>query len=393
MEQYLCNSTEHKFWLSYICTNGSDVQGYECYNTDYIQNPRANIIRKGLGVWLTLVGVFGGLGNLYTLISIPFAAKRNKFGLNANYRNNTVFVLHLCFVDFCCCVFYVLPHGIIHLEEGWPFPPLFGCAFIVFMGNTTVVADMLALAFVALARGLTTIFPHQWGVICNGKRNLGLIFSCIWILSAITNIPHAFKRGGVELGWDCSVGGCGYRTTCMTYGNDTLPRLVDDPEIICDSIFYGNGSALYLYTWVLYSISIVIIIGSYLAIFWKIEKTKENVDKMMTCGSLDRQPSSCASLAATERKMTYTVLILILLNMVCWLPYQLFNLVYIEGVVKFGPSFERYYYDLFVGLYFTQYALNFFVYVVNSGQYRKSFSYFFIQNKHETLESISKIWE
>ena len=80
MEEYYCNGTEHKFWLSYICTNGSDTTGYECYNTYYTQHQLGYIIRKGLGIWLILVGVIGGFGNLYTLISIPFAANRNKFG-------------------------------------------------------------------------------------------------------------------------------------------------------------------------------------------------------------------------------------------------------------------------------------------------------------------------
>ena len=76
MSKYQCNGTENKFWLSYICTNGSDTTGFECYNDYYTQSKTAYVIRKGLGVWLVLIGILGAFGNFYTLLSIPFASKK-----------------------------------------------------------------------------------------------------------------------------------------------------------------------------------------------------------------------------------------------------------------------------------------------------------------------------
>ena len=82
MDEYTsCNGTENKYWLSHICTNGSDTTNYECYNKYYLEESMPYVIRKGLGIWLILVGIIGGIGNLYTLISIPFAAKRRPFSV------------------------------------------------------------------------------------------------------------------------------------------------------------------------------------------------------------------------------------------------------------------------------------------------------------------------
>ena len=89
-----------------------------------------------------------------------------------------------------------------------------------------------------------------------------------------------------------------------------------------------------------------------------------------------------------ERKMTHTILILILLNMICWIPYQLANIVIFEVL---EGKYEKWHYDIVVGLYFTQYGLNFFVYVLRSEQYRKSFSYCWRKTRQDVSDSFSRI--
>ena len=391
MNQYTsCNGTENKFWLSHICTNGSDITNYECYNKYYFESPTPYVIRKGLGVWLILVGIIGGLGNLYTLISIPFAASRNKFGLNRNFRNNTLFILHLCFIDLCCCLTYIFPQGIIHVSGKWPFPPVLECTFIVFMGNTTVLADMLAMASVALTRALSTIIPHKWKRICERKLVLPILFVSVWMLSGITNIPYFIKAYGTEVGWDCTYGQCGFRSTCLAYNNESVPRFIDNPEEKCNSSFYGNTKVLYLYTWILYGISLVIIVLSYVVIFCKIHYSKKSIDNTKTIRRKANRKKSVTDLSTREKKMTITILILILLNLTCWIPYQLFNVIIFEVV---GEDFEKFYYDFVIGLYFTQFSLNFFVYVLRSEQYRNSFVYCWTKKKQEMFDSLSRAWD
>jgi hypothetical protein len=258
------------------------------------------------------------------------------------------------------------------------------------MGNTTVLADMLALSLVALTRCLSTVIPHQWKKICDAKPALALMFLSVWILSGITNIPFAIKSYGMELGWDCEVSQCGFRETCMIYANETVPRFIDDPEQTCDSEFYGKKMVLYLYTWILYGLCITTIILSYLGIFCKIHYSKKSLGKTKTCRRREQRKKSVTDLATREKKMTQTILILILLNMGCWIPYQLFNIIIFEVL---NGKYERYSYDIVAGLYFTQFSLNFFVYVLRSEQYRKSFVYCWVKKKQEMLDSFSRIWD
>ena len=58
-----------------------------------------DIIRKILGIWLILIGTVGFLGNLATLITIPYSAKQKRHGLDRNFNTTTIFILHLSCVD------------------------------------------------------------------------------------------------------------------------------------------------------------------------------------------------------------------------------------------------------------------------------------------------------
>ena len=369
MSKLSCNTTYEKFWLSYQCTNGSDTAEFECYNDYYTENQAAYLFRTGLGVWLIIVGVLGTLGNLVTLVILPFSAKRKKFGLEQNFQTNTIYLLHMCFIDLCNCMLYIFPHGIIHVTGKWPFPP-FGCSFVVFIGTLTVSADAIALALIALTRSLHVYFPQRWRSICDRKRYISFIFLSVWVLSGIQNIPFAFKSYGMEFGWDCDVGGCGYRQTCMIYGNDTLPRLILDQGYVCDSPFYANTTFLYSYSLTIYIASMVLIVISYVSLIHKANVSKHN---LQSCENDERM---IATLNDRERRMTWTILILILLNLLCWLPYQLSNVYIFATRSEHIKSSEQFYFDIFTAIFFTQYSLNFFVYIVRCDQYRKAFLYF-----------------
>ena len=369
MNKIYCDTIYDKFWLSYLCTNGSDTKELECYNDYYTENKQAYVFRTGLGIWFITVGILGSFGNFYTLLSIPHSARKKKFGLDKNFRTNTIFILNLCFIDLCNCMLYIFPHGIVHLTGEWPFPP-FGCSFVVLMGMLTVSGDAIALAFVALTRSLNTHFPKKWSIICERKRNISLMFLSIWLISGIQIIPFAFKSYGMEFGWDCDVGGCGYRQTCMIYENETVPRSIRDPEYLCDSPFYSNITFVYSYSLTIYIISMILIGASYFSLLYKAHLSRKNLQQ---CENDERLT---AALDKRERHMTWTILILILLNLLCWLPYQLSNIYIFVTRSEHSKTSENFYFDVFIGIFFTQYSLNFFVYIVRSDQYQKAFLYF-----------------
>ena len=90
--QYNCNNTEDIYWLSQLCTNGSDTAPYDCVKS---YGQLTDLLRKAAGVWFVIVGIVGVLGNLGTLIAIPYAAKLKRHKLDKNFNNTTVFILNL----------------------------------------------------------------------------------------------------------------------------------------------------------------------------------------------------------------------------------------------------------------------------------------------------------
>ena len=118
-----CNTTGEIYLLSLLCTNGSDLSKYDCVKS---YTPATDIIRTASGIWLTLVGILGIFGNLATLTTIPYAAKRRRYGLHNNYFTTTFYILHLAFMDLLHCLLIVLPLGILYSSNSSPFGQ-YGC--------------------------------------------------------------------------------------------------------------------------------------------------------------------------------------------------------------------------------------------------------------------------
>ena len=111
-------------------------------------------------------------------------------------------------------------------------------------------------------------------------------------------------------------------------------------------------------------------LSSYFSLLYKAHISRKNLQQ---CENDERLT---AALDKRERHMTWTILILISLNLLCWLPYQLSNIYIFVTRSEHTKSSENYYFDVFIGIFFTQYSLNFFVYIVRSDQYQKAFLYF-----------------
>ena len=83
--EIVCNETvppycrSHDFkaihLLSKLCVNGSNSNGcYDCFDKSFETCP----YRKSLGVWAIIMMFVGVLGNLLTLLAIPYAAKNRR---------------------------------------------------------------------------------------------------------------------------------------------------------------------------------------------------------------------------------------------------------------------------------------------------------------------------
>ena len=142
-------------------------------------------VRQIAGTWLIMVGTVGIFGNITTLLTIPYAAYRKRHGLDKNYYTTTLFILHFSFIDLLHCILMVVPQGVLYSSESSPLG-IYGCKFIIYGGVVTLVADMLAIAIVALSRCLDMVMQQKWATFCDNKRNIfALLLPNIWRLYPI----------------------------------------------------------------------------------------------------------------------------------------------------------------------------------------------------------------
>lgn len=362
MKRYSCNNTAEIYLLNKFCTDGSNSSHHECFK---FYNPMTEVFRQMSGVWLILIGTIGIFGNLATITTIPYSAKRKRHGLDRNYNTTTIFILNFAFSDLLHCLFLTLPVGITSLFYSSPFGR-YGCTIIIYGAMATFVAGMLSMALVALSRCLDMIMNQRWARFCDKKRNILLVLLLVWVPSLLTILMLLILQShGIEPGWQCESGGCGFIRSCDLYDNTDLLIDVGDNFRKCN-----DGTEVwrltYFSTICVPTFAMVIIVISYLLIWYKVhQSTKYFVDTQENAKRLNRR----------DMKMTRTMLILIVLNFTFWLPYGTIFVIYGDFTNKHIPrTAEEYiFFAILIDVFEVQYAINFFVYVARSKQYRDAF--------------------
>ena len=389
MKDFVCNSTEDIYWLSQICINGSNTNNYECVK---FYNTTISVIRKGIGVWFLLVAVLGTLGNLMTLIAIPQAARYKRHNLDKHFNTSTIFILHLAFIDLSHCVLFIWPQVVFNLFDSSPFGS-WGCKIIDISGITTIGADMLALALIAVSRCIGMTWQLKWNQFCDRKRNIFLLmFVVCWVPNIFCPVVlYYIKTNGFEPGWNCEYGGCSFIQHCqieevpqMQYRLHVHENLQNQFDIICN---FNALNLVYIYTVGVPVAAILIIIVSYLCIWNRVHDSSKNFKD---------SDHNTAALHHREMKMSLTILILIVLTFVLWLPLSLAHLFIFDFHTRFSASSGTEYtcFVILFSIFESRFAVNFFFYAARSEHYRNSFLDTFklfsfpIRNQHQiTLES------
>ena len=148
MQNYSCNNTHDIHELGHLCFDSSIASQYECVKKLTIE---VELIRIGSGIWRIVVAVIGIIGNLTTLITVPYAARRKRHGLDKNFYNSTIFILNWSFVNLCHCIIWGIPKCVSLLSKS----PQFGeiaCNAVVLLSSATNIADLSAFTFIAVTR-------------------------------------------------------------------------------------------------------------------------------------------------------------------------------------------------------------------------------------------------
>ena len=377
-----CSTSEQIYILNELCTNGSDSTMLECYKN---HGPMTDVGRLLTGIWHIVIGLIGIFGNVTTLIALPIAAKKKRHGIDRDYNTTTVFLLHLSFVDLLHCFFMAIPRGIMYLMNSSPFG-IYGCQTIMYAGLSVFVADMLALALVALSRCLDIVLTIKWTYFCSRKRNIFVLFLLCWTIGLMV-IPLAltFHSYGIEMGWNCETGGCGFIRNCKKLENSNQLSKYTENTGQC-SVPMEIWRKIYIVIFFVPAISLLTIIISYSIISYKVHESKRNfTNESQTFNILKKR----------QIKMTCTTLILILLHGLFWL--MAFCAIAISYDKRLSDSWkpmnaEEYVaYTVFINIHEIQYALNFFVYIYRSPQYRSAFLDIFNDFAYPPLDNSIKM--
>ena len=195
-----------------------------------------------------------------------------------------------------------------------------------------------------------------------------MLFTICWIIGLmVIPVMLTIHSHGIEMAWNCETGGCGFIRNCKKLeASINIGKYVENTGKC--SVPMEIWRKVYIVIFVVPVTALLVIICSYLIIFVKVCQSKQSFsDEKRTFNILKKR----------QLKMIRTTLILILLNVLFWI--MAFVIIAVRYDKKLSDSWkpmntkEYIAYSIFVNVFEMQYALNFFVYIYRSPQYRSAF--------------------
>ena len=129
LEYLSCNTIEHQQILHKVCLNmtARKLFDIDCVpNMDRLGVSDANRklfypLRISLGIWCIFAAVVGILGNILTLLALPFARSNRRHRVDEIWNTSTIFILHLAVVDLMFCIISIPSFSIAFLSQGWEY--------------------------------------------------------------------------------------------------------------------------------------------------------------------------------------------------------------------------------------------------------------------------------
>ena len=139
--------------------------------------------------------LLGVSGNLLTLLAIPYARRRRRFGFkNSSDDPTNLYILHLAFCNLLFCLVVVPLFALHFVFRGWPLGNTICLASVVIRWATIMINNLL-LSLIALSRLVMIKSPSIGQMIFNGKA-AKIPLMCVWILCIIVVLGNVL---GVRL--------------------------------------------------------------------------------------------------------------------------------------------------------------------------------------------------
>ena len=339
--------------LSHVCLNGSfshlNISEWNRYCFPYFDE---NVgLRRVTGVWAVFIFLFGAIGNILTLVAIPYAKWKQKHGFHKTFWTTDIWVLHLCLCDLIFCLFcswhYIIPYlGLRYPQgNGWDYV----CAGAYVLSLLTHTNDWLLVSVIAATRAIHVIEPDKWRTFC--KRRICVIFCQVltWIVQLMILLP-VFLQPSMSVGYNCLMGKCNYIPT----GKDSLP------------VFDIESGQPWIVTYFPYLapfiIPCLIIIISYVVIWMHIR----TISKSTSTHLETRVPNlKKKQLNKNELKFIWTIFMVCTCFLLCAAPVTIVvNILNLKSDMPFL---------IVVSLMWCQFSINVLIYAYRSEQYRASY--------------------
>ena len=355
--------------LSHCCLNGSlshlNIEDWNeiCFPTSLENVP----LRRMTGVWSLFNFLVGIMGNLLTLLSIPYAKSKRRYDFHRTFWVNDVWVLHLALCDLIFSTFCAPHYFIPYL--GYRYPQGYGsdifCEFSFALTVITYTNHWLCLATIALTRAIKMKHSSKWTDFCHKKGNIFAVCIGCWILQVFILLP-IFIDPQIENGYHCLMGKCNYSPT----GEAPLPLFEMHPWIVQKFPYMAN-----------FLIPFIVIVGSYLTIWLHLRKTRRSADRLT---NLSVPSNKRDKLDEKEVRFIWTIFIIFICYLTCAAPVSLFaDVLGIKSDIPFL---------IVIGFMYLQYSLNIFIYAYRSTQYRAAYRDFLV-TIIPSLEKLGNNWK
>ena len=334
--------------LSHFCLNGSfsDLSVMEwnlrCFPTyqEYVE------LRRATGIWCLFTFILGILGNLLTLVAVPYAKWRHRHGFHRTFWTTDIWILHLALCDLLFCIVgaphYFIPYLGFRYVQGFGWDTVCQVSFVIEI--LTIRNDWLLVSFIAMTRAINFRYPTKWRAFCDKKSNIFISQLSSWILQILFMLP-VFLQDSKTFGYNCLMGKCSH-----------IPTGKDSSNMLANHAWITNVLPYVLVV----GFPTVIISISYFIIWMDIMKLKR--ERMDNDGE---QANRNRKLSKSEMKFIWTILIVCGCFFICAVPLTVVcNILGYKNDIPFLILFS---------LMLCQYSVNVFIYAYHSEQYRAAY--------------------
>ncbi|XP_042859466.1 G-protein coupled receptor moody-like [Penaeus japonicus] len=294
-------------------------------------------------IFALIIMFIGFFGNLLTVLALPHCRRHRK--------TTTWFVVNLAAAEALFCV-TILPVTAAHLISLYATSHALlsdgACAYFAFCRYVTMLVGLLSIAAIAINRCVLITMPKNYPKIFT-STNTSATIACIWLVSVVLLLFPLLEAYG-KFGYNDSTDECDFVDNTA---RGQTPRNV----MMFAGYFFPCG----------------VIVVSYALIFYKARRSSLKMKALSqsnpqsTANQTAHRPA--VGLRSRDIRIARTIAVIFVAFIVCCTPVSVLH--YLDHRMHMPTALL-----LLHPLYWLQYCLNMFIYVLMNNQYREAYVHF-----------------